>query len=289
MLNGYLRGSGGRVRAALAVILTSLFALAAFAPALAEPSEDEDVRFIFAEDTAPGGAPFTFESVPLDHEVIDPPLYAATFRRERMIQPDGGKRVALTFDDGPSSYTAGILDTLERYGAKATFCVIGSRVSNYASAIERADSLGCEIIGHSWSHNDLTWLSVADAAEDIRRTARAIARVTGKTPLLFRPPYGSVSEGVRAAARQNGSSMIMWSVDTLDWSSRNADKVYNQIISGAKDGAIILCHDIYSSTAEAVRRAVPELIRRGFSLVTVSELLGFDREAPSPGKSYHNK
>jgi peptidoglycan/xylan/chitin deacetylase (PgdA/CDA1 family) len=260
-----------------------------YALALPEPTEDEDTRFVFVDNTTITTPAFTFEVKPLDHEVFDPPLYAATFSRERMPKPDDGKRIALTFDDGPSSYTTRILNALEQYGAKATFCVIGSRVSNYSSIIARADQMGCEVIGHSWSHVSLTSLTVAEIAEDIRRASSAIARVTGKTPKLFRPPYGNVNSAVREAAKRQGAAIIMWSVDTLDWSRRDADKVYNAIMAEASDGAIILCHDIYASTVEAVIKAVPELIRRGYQLVTVSELLGFDKEEATPGKSYFKK
>ncbi|MDR1262175.1 MAG: polysaccharide deacetylase family protein [Oscillospiraceae bacterium] len=252
-------------------------------------SETEDTRLGFYGGADIAGSLFSFTVSPLDHEVIDPPLYAASFSRAPLPPSAAAMRVALTFDDGPSVYTKRILDTLERYGAKATFCVLGSRVNNYASTIERANRMGCEIIGHSWSHKSLTSLPLAEIENDISRTASVIKRVTGTAPKLFRPPYGSVNNDVRLAARRQGAAIIMWSVDTLDWSSRNADRVYNAIMSEVKNGSIILCHDMYATTADAVSLAVPELIRRGYQLVTVSELLRFDENGVTAGMTYRNK
>ncbi|MDR2657421.1 MAG: polysaccharide deacetylase family protein [Oscillospiraceae bacterium] len=252
-------------------------------------SEAEDTRLGFYGGADTADRLFSFTASPLDHEVIDPPLYAASFSREPLPPSAATMRVALTFDDGPSAYTNRILDTLERYGAKATFCVLGSRVNNYASTVERASRMGCEIIGHSWSHKALTSLTLDEIEDDISRTASVIKRVTGTAPKLFRPPYGSVNDDVRLAARRQGAAIIMWSVDTLDWSSRNADRVYNAIMSEVKDGSIILCHDMYATTAAAVNLAVPELIKRGYQLVTVSELLGFDENGVTAGVTYRNK
>ena len=181
--------------------------------------------------------------------------------------------VALTFDDGPNANTNLLLDILEAYNARATFCVIGQQVSGNAAIIERAVALGSEIIGHSWDHINLTKLSKSDILWQLDTTNDAIASITGVNTQLFRAPYGAVNDEVEEAAREAGYAIIFWSVDPLDWKSRDANSIYKEVTDVVKNGDIILSHDIYMSTVDAYERIIPELIRQGYQLVTVSELL----------------
>ena len=150
------------------------------------------------------------------------------------------KYIALTFDDGPSIYTISILNSLRVYGAKATFCVIGSRVETYQSAIKQASRQGCEVIGHTWSHPDLTALSAQDIRSQITSTNREIERLTGVKCRMFRPPYGYINQTVKNVSAELNMSILMWSVDTNDWKDNDADRIYKHIIENAKDGSIIL-------------------------------------------------
>ena len=191
--------------------------------------------------------------------------------------------VALTFDDGPSPYTPGILDTLEKYGSRATFFEVGNRINQYPDTVLRISRMGCEIGNHSYDHPLLGNASAAKIYSQLSRTDTRIKAVIGKKPVLFRPPYGSIGSSLRNNA---GRPMILWSIDTLDWKNRNADAVYWAVMNHVKDGDIILMHDLYGSTRTAVQKIVPALQKRGYQLVTVSELAQYKKVTLSAGKSY---
>ena len=195
-------------------------------------------------------------------------LTAGWYRTKQGIDP-AKPMVALTFDDGPGPYTDQILDCLSQYGAKATFFVVGNRLNKYPSQLKRAVESGMEIGCHTWSHTQLTTLSSSGITSEISRTNNLVNEIAGVYPATVRPPYGSYNATVRSAA---GAPLIMWSIDTLDWKTRNADSTYNAVINNVKDGDIILMHDIHAPTAEAVKRIVPALIERGYQLVTVSQM-----------------
>ncbi len=185
--------------------------------------------------------------------------------------PVSGPVVALTFDDGPHGvHTNAVMDTLAAYGAKGTFFMLGSQAAAYPSLVQRARSLGFEVGSHSYSHPNLKNLSAAGIQKELNSTAKVIQNASGAAPTVFRPPYGNYNDTVRSAA---GVPVIIWNVDPQDWKSRNAEAVARHVLSYATDGDIILMHDIYGSTAEAVKIIVPALLERGFRLVTVSELL----------------
>ena len=182
-----------------------------------------------------------------------------------------GKMVALTFDDGPySPVTNRILDVLEANDSKATFFVVGDRVSTYASCVRRADELGCEIANHTYDHkNNLANVSGSTIQWEISGCNDEVSKIIGKTPKVMRPCGGSFSATTRQYV---GMPMIIWSLDTQDWKNRNATMTANAILNNVSDGDIILMHDLYSSTADAMEIVIPELVRRGYTLVTVSEL-----------------
>lgn len=183
--------------------------------------------------------------------------------------PKFTKAVALTFDDGPGAGTSRILDCLEAHGAKATFFVVGTSINRYSDLLKRAYSLGMEIGNHTANHPKLTSLSLSSAKNEISSNADAVEKTTGARPALVRPPYGSYNQSVISNI---GQPFILWSIDTLDWKTRNAQKTVDAVLSEVQDGDIILMHDIHLPTAEATEILVPELIKRGFELVTVSEL-----------------
>jgi len=181
--------------------------------------------------------------------------------------------IALTFDDGPSRHTARLLDIFETYGGKGTFFVVGNLIENGEETIIRMAENGHEIGGHSWDHRQLTKLSEEEMNDQLLTTRAKIYEFTGIDSKMIRPPYGSYNDQLKAVCKQNDMYMVNWSVDTLDWKYRDADMLYDTIMSEVKDGAIILCHDLHGSTVDAMERIIPDLIAKGYQLVTVSELL----------------
>ncbi|MDR2712780.1 MAG: polysaccharide deacetylase family protein [Clostridiales bacterium] len=193
--------------------------------------------------------------------------------------------IALTFDDGPSKHTRTILTILAENEARATFFVLGDRAKRDSEIIRRAVEQGSEVAGHSWSHKNLTKLSKAEIKQDLEKTNQEIYDISGIEPMLYRPPYGAVSDSLKTISQDLQLSLIMWSLDTRDWKKRDAGAVYKSIMDNVQDGSIILCHDLYESTADAMKQVIPALIEKGYQLVTVSELLEF----LEPGVVYTNK
>ncbi|MBR1970283.1 MAG: polysaccharide deacetylase family protein [Clostridia bacterium] len=192
--------------------------------------------------------------------------------------------VAITFDDGPGKYTDKILSCLEKYDARATFFVQGKNVAGYKAVLQRADALGCEIGNHTWNHVNLSSCGSSTIASQISNTNNAVFNAIGKYPALCRPPYGAYNSTVK-----NSVSMpiIMWSVDTLDWKTRNAQKTLASVKKSTTDGAIILMHDIHSPTADAAEMVIPYLLKQGYQLVTVSELINARHGYAVNGKVYN--
>lgn len=181
------------------------------------------------------------------------------------------KMVALTYDDGPyTPVTNKILDTLEKNGGRATFFVVGSRVSEYSDCIKREAKLGCEIGNHTYNHTSLTSVSPSKIVSEIENTNDKVAAITGVSPVIVRAPGGDVNSKVKANA---GYPLINWSVDTLDWKYRNSSSVVSNIKSDVRDGSIVLMHDLYTSTGNASTEIIPWLVNNGYQLVTVSELM----------------
>ncbi|MDO4568170.1 MAG: polysaccharide deacetylase family protein [Clostridia bacterium] len=195
---------------------------------------------------------------------------------------DGGKLIALTFDDGPSAtVTDMILDVLEEYGAKATFFVLGENAERFRSKLQRAHELGCEIGNHTYSHKYLDKLSAEEIRAQIDPVDAIVREVTGADAPTFRPPGGRLDKGTFVVDTV-GRPCILWSIDTRDWESKDRDSVVANVLNDAADGDIVLMHDLYLSTAEAVELIVPALMERGFTLVTVSELIAARTESAVP-------
>ncbi len=185
------------------------------------------------------------------------------------IDPDK-PMVAITFDDGPRpESTTRILNTLEFFNAKATFFVVGWRAAKYPSLLKREINIGCQIGNHTYSHPELTKVSMDKIKSEIASTDKAVYSATGKYPAIIRPPYGAYSQTVLSVTDK---PLILWSFDTLDWQYRNADYIAKTVLSKVKDGDVILLHDIHDTTAAATEKIVPELLAKGYQLVTVEEL-----------------
>lgn len=192
----------------------------------------------------------------------------------------GTRQIALTFDDGPHPvHTARLLDALAARGVIATFYVLGSQVDANPQLAARIVREGHEIANHSYSHRDLTRMSAAGIRTELVRTRDAIRQATGVVPTNLRPPFGAQNATVRSVAAELGYPIIMWSVDTRDWESRNVNSILSHFVDGhgnvrIREGDIILMHDIHPTTIDAAIRAVDILLAAGFTFVTVSDLIG---------------
>lgn len=195
--------------------------------------------------------------------------------------------VALTFDDGPAfdGSTGRILDVLEKYGARATFFMVGTRINdNTKKYLKRELELGCELGNHTYNH-DHYGKAVTEA--DVVKCSDAVYKACGKRPTAFRCPGGNMSGVMQNTAKKEGMIIAYWSVDTEDWKSRNPAQIISQAEHGAYDGSIILMHDIYGSTADAVEKIVPALVKKGYQIVTVSEMIQAKTgKAPQAGQQY---
>ncbi|MFB8176978.1 polysaccharide deacetylase family protein [Streptomyces sp. NPDC055966] len=195
--------------------------------------------------------------------------------------------VALTFDDGPTPYTAPILDTLQRAHVPATFFLIGPHALRYRADVLREYHAGDAIGDHTVTHPHLTRLPLARIEYEIGIAARQIASVTGRRPTLFRPPFGAWDARVRAAAAAEGMSVIMWSVTARDWKFHDPPAIEHRVLSRVRPGAIVVLHDRYATTPPAVPTIVRALRARGYHLVTVPQLFGSAGDL-IPGQVYHH-
>lgn len=215
-------------------------------------------------------------------EPFDP---AAVEPAEALVVDKDKPMIALTFDDGPSNkVTPRILDTLKANNARATFFVVGNRVDSYAEVLRREYEEGHEIGNHTYNHPSLIKLKPAEVTAQAQETDSRVARLTSFTPQLIRPPYGAYNDLVKKSVAK---PFVLWSVDTLDWKSKNKDAVIKAVMGNVRDGDIILMHDLYGSTADACEVIIPELTKQGFQFVTVSELLDEKEVKPVAGTVYN--
>ena len=190
--------------------------------------------------------------------------------------------VALTYDDGPGGRTPELLDMLAAHDAKATFFVTGLPVREHPWTVRRAYAEGHEIANHTLDHPDLATIGAGAVRSNLETTQALVQRETGHTMNLMRPPYGSRNGTVDQVTEELGLAQILWGVDTNDWKDRKAGVVSERALDGASDGAIILMHDIHDTTIDASRKIIRELDERGYTMVTVSQLLG----TTEPGQVY---
>ncbi len=184
---------------------------------------------------------------------------------------DTGKMIAFTFDDGPhKSNTDQILALLAQYGAHATFFMQGCNASYYPDVVKRVYESGNEIGNHTWDHANLKKSSVETIHQQVDDAANEIKSIIGVRPTFVRPPYGAVNDTVREEVAE---PMIYWSVDSLDWDSRDPDQIVPLVLSEVEDGDIVLFHDIHATTIPAIERLLPELISQGYTIVSVGELM----------------
>ncbi len=193
--------------------------------------------------------------------------------KNRKLDPNG-KYIALTFDDGPhATNTIQILKTLKDYDAKATFFMLSKNVEFYPDIAKEVAKSGHEIGNHSITHVNLNAVNNNRMKTEIVESKQQIKEVTGIEPQLFRPPYGEQNQVVINHSEKTNQSVILWSIDSLDWKSKNVKSIYNTTINQVRPGSIILFHDIHKQTADALPLILDSLTDKGYEFVTVSELI----------------
>ena len=227
------------------------------------------------------------------------PPHAAPARPARVPAAAGGSRdgarqpsapdcarlacVALTFDDGPSPATPALLDALDAARVKATFFVVGQQVQAFPELLRREAADGQVIGNHSFTHPALASLTPDQVHDQLADTQDAVFQVTGRRPALIRPPYGSYS----AAVRSFGLPLVVWDVDSMDWSHHDPAMVLRRAAVGVHPGSIILMHDTQPETLAAVPQLIRNLRAAGYTLVTVPQL--FTGTKLVPGAVYRDR
>ena len=182
------------------------------------------------------------------------------------------KVIALTFDDGPSRYTEKLLDILEEKEVKATFFVLGYKIEDRIDTIRRMKKDGHSIGIHGYTHKSFTKLSEEEINYEIETTRDIIENIIQDKIELIRTPYGSINNIAREIIEKHGLTSVLWNMDSKDWKLRNKEKIKKRVIKQAKDKKIILMHDTYLFSVNAVKDIIDELANDGFYFVTIDEL-----------------
>lgn len=195
------------------------------------------------------------------------------------------KCIALTFDAGPADDTPHLLDILKKEKVHATFFLLGkNHVKKHPDTVRRLAAEGHEVANHTWSHGILTDKEPAEIRAELVRTQDAIAAVTGRKPRLMRPPQGRTDDIVSRISKDLGLSQILWSATAKDYSTTDSALIKKRILDQANRDGIILLHDIYKGTVPAVPGIIDELKKRGYTFVTVPQLMA--PAEPVPGTIY---
>lgn len=192
--------------------------------------------------------------------------------------------IALTFDDGPGEYTEELINCLVENNAKATFFMLGQNVEAYPEIAKELSDAGMELGNHSYSHPDLVTIGADAAAQQVSNTDAALKAATGFEATVMRPPGGSFNDSVKSAIDH---PLIIWSIDTRDWATKSEDQTYQVVMDNAQDGSVVLMHDIHEWSVKAAIRMIPDLIAKGFKLVTVSELAEAKGKTLQSGNAYY--
>lgn len=223
--------------------------------------------------------------VPVGDEGVEKAVIALEWsgKLERKRDLTGSKLIALTFDDGPeASITSRLLDILKEKEVKATFFELGNRILAAPEVSRRAVDEGHEVESHSVAHANLSKMSKDEVAADYERMKEIFSEVLGYKPKYLRPPYGAVSAGVR------GLPIVLmgWTVDSRDWESRDARAILAEVQKASFDGAVILMHDIYDTTVDAVAPTIDWLRKQGYEFVTIEEMVQARGRELEPGILY---
>ncbi len=194
------------------------------------------------------------------------------------------KRIALTFDDGPSPiWTGKILEELEKADVKATFFMTGRHVKHYPEVAKNVANQGHEIENHGYAHNVLLYYRPEEIEEEIKYTEYIIKDITGQTTKYFRPPKAWLSPRIKSTIKEMGYNVVLWSLNSKDWVTFDAKSIARSVSKKIRNGDILLFHDSggvfkaeggdRSQTVSAIPILVRELQKKGFQFVTVDQLI----------------
>ncbi len=201
------------------------------------------------------------------------------------VRAQAAPKVALTFDDGPSGrFTRRLLEGLEERQVKATFFLCGYRMRQDPALTEKIFLSGHEIGLHGDSHQCMARMTLAQLRQELAATRAALPAECDS--VLFRPPGGSTGKNVTQVAREQGLSLILWSVDPRDWAVHDAPAVEAAVVGAVRDGDVILLHDMCDCSVDAALAIIDQLKEKGFQFCTVSELAQSKGKALQPGGSY---
>lgn len=201
----------------------------------------------------------------LDYE----PFYDEDYQNEEFVYDKDKKTIAFTFDDGPSRIDLELVDTLVDAHASGTFYLVGNRINSFPKSVKRILDAGMEVGNHTYDHKSLSGLSDEAIKNEVTKTNDVFLEATGVKLKTLRPSYGAINSRIQ---RQVGMPIVLWDIDTLDWKNRNAEKIEEIILENAHDGAIVLMHSLYPTTATAVKAVLPELYKMGYQVASVEKL-----------------
>ena len=184
-----------------------------------------------------------------------------------------GRKIAITFDDGPTSETLKVLDLLKRYNVKATFFCIGKQIKKYPEIFQKVINEGHTVGNHTFNHlPEMGFFSVAKILNELESTDVLIKQHASK-PLLFRPPYGVTNPNLAKAIKRTGHFVIGWNIRSLDAVIKDENKIFNRIKTRLAPGSIILLHDTSQKTVNVLEQLLILLQEQNYEAVTVNELL----------------
>ena len=185
------------------------------------------------------------------------------------LETEDVRKIAITFDDGPHPhYTEQLLDGLKERGVVATFFVTGEHAELHPEVIERMFEEGHLIGNHTYSHIQLTKNNRDKFKDELIKTNEILKEITGEEVQYVRPPYGSWDKSFE---KELNMFPVLWTVDPLDWSSRNVGRIMEKIVSKTGENDIILMHDYYETSVTAALKAIDELLEEGYTFVTVED------------------
>ena len=211
------------------------------------------------------------------------PVQNAVIKSINPAPDDGSKVIALTFDDGPSSYTQRYLDILNKYGARATFFCLGSAAAANPDLVKVIEDQGSQVASHTQNHQQLTTLDAATLQSEVTDAFSAISSSGAPATTVLRPPYGDFNNDTWLASGATLSASVIWNLDSEDWRLPGADAIVSNCTNGAYSGAIVLMHDgggNRDQDLEALPRIIEALQARGYKFVTINELMAMDSRIP---------
>lgn len=219
---------------------------------------------------------FTACAVCLNFVDLDQKVFAKTNRKLPVYSVDRGeeKNIAISFDAAwGADKTRKIVEILKAHDVKATFFLVGFWVDAYKQEVAFLADSGMEIGNHSKNHLHMSTLSGEKIKEEIEYVNTAVRELTGITPKVFRAPFGEYNDAVISTAESLGMIPVQWDVDSLDWKGISASEIISRVTGKVKNGSVILCHNNSDHIVEALPKILEELTSKGYTFVTMSELI----------------